>query len=62
MRKILIPVDGTKGTKDSFAACGSIVRPAEGNALRNPAPQASSSPRWCTSSAITRVRGVHSAE
>ena len=29
MRKILIPVDGTKGTKDSFAACGSIVRPAE---------------------------------
>lgn len=29
MKKILIPVDGTKGTKDVLAACGSIVRPAE---------------------------------
>ncbi|HWR97399.1 MAG TPA: universal stress protein [Candidatus Methanoperedens sp.] len=29
MKKILIPVDGSRGTKDIFAVCGSIVRPAE---------------------------------
>lgn len=29
MKKILIPVDGTRGTRELFAVCGSIVRPAE---------------------------------
>jgi nucleotide-binding universal stress UspA family protein len=29
MKKILIPVDGTKGTKDIFTVFSSIVRPAE---------------------------------
>ena len=29
MKKILIPVDGSRGTKDIFAVCASIVRPAE---------------------------------
>jgi nucleotide-binding universal stress UspA family protein len=29
MKRVLIPVDGTKGTKDIFAVCNNIVRPAE---------------------------------
>lgn len=29
MKRILIPVDGTRGTRDIFAVCGSIVRQAE---------------------------------
>ena len=29
MKRILIPVDGTKGTKEIFAVCNNIVRPAE---------------------------------
>lgn len=29
MKKILIPVDGSKGTKDIFKVFGNIVRPAE---------------------------------
>ncbi|HEY5998358.1 MAG TPA: universal stress protein [bacterium] len=29
MKRILIPVDGSRGTRDIFAVCGSIVRPAE---------------------------------
>lgn len=29
MKKILIPVDGTKGTKDIFTVFSSVVRPAE---------------------------------
>jgi len=29
MKKILIPVDGSRGTKDIFAVCASVVRPAE---------------------------------
>jgi nucleotide-binding universal stress UspA family protein len=29
MKKILIPVDGTKGTKDIFTIFSSVVRPAE---------------------------------
>ncbi len=38
----------------------SSVRSARANALLKPAPQASSSPRWWTSSATTSVRAVHS--
>jgi nucleotide-binding universal stress UspA family protein len=29
MKRILIPVDGTKGTSDIFAVCNNLVRPAE---------------------------------
>ncbi len=36
----------------------SSQRFAAPNALENPSPQASSSPRWCASSAITSVPGV----